>query len=56
MSLLVDVQARLNKTIVVITHNQALGQIADRVVRLRSGEIAELHANATRVSPEEVTW
>ncbi|MGE0605629.1 MAG: ABC transporter ATP-binding protein [Pirellulales bacterium] len=56
MSLLVDVQARLGKTIVVITHNSALGQIADRVVRLRSGEIAEVHENTQRVSPEEITW
>jgi putative ABC transport system ATP-binding protein len=56
MALLVDVQRKLGKTIVVITHNQAIGQIADRVVRLRSGEVAEVHQNALRVAPEEITW
>ena len=56
MALLVDVQRKLGKTIVVITHNQAIGQIADRVVRLRSGEVAEVHENAVRVAPEEITW
>lgn len=56
MALLIDVQRKLGKTIVVITHNQAIGQIADRVVRLRSGEVAEVHENAVRVAPEEITW
>lgn len=56
MSLLVDVQQRLGKTIVVITHNSAIGQIANRVARLRSGELVEIHANPVRVSPEEITW
>jgi putative ABC transport system ATP-binding protein len=56
MALLVDVQKKLGKTIVVITHNSALGQIADRVVRMRSGEIVEMHVNETPVSPEEIVW
>jgi putative ABC transport system ATP-binding protein len=56
MKLLVDVQQRLGKTVVVITHNSALGQIGNRVVRLRSGEVVELHANAAPVAPEELSW
>jgi putative ABC transport system ATP-binding protein len=56
MSLLVDVQRRMGKTIVVITHNSAIGPIADRVARLRSGEVVEVHANPTRVDPEEIVW
>src|SRR5690606_29467926 len=39
LSLLVRLKEELGKTIVVITHNAAIGDVADRVVRLRSGEI-----------------
>jgi putative ABC transport system ATP-binding protein len=40
----------------VITHNAAIAGMADRVVRLRSGRIAEIQRNATRARPEEVAW
>jgi hypothetical protein len=33
-----------------------LGEIGNRTVRLRSGEIAELHVNERRVPPEEIVW
>ncbi len=56
MRLLVDLNRDLGKTIVIITHNSALAQIAHRVVHLRSGEISELTENETRIAPEEVVW
>ncbi len=56
LSLLVRLKQELGKTVVVITHNSAIGDAADRVVRLRSGEVIELHENAQPVSPEEISW
>ncbi len=44
------------KTVIVVTHNAAVGEMADRVIRLRSGEIVEDHINETPVSPEELVW
>ena len=46
----------LGKTIIVITHNSALAQVADRVTFLRSGEITEDRFNARPIPPEEVVW
>jgi putative ABC transport system ATP-binding protein len=40
----------------VITHNGALAGAADRVVRLRSGEIVETHDNESPTPPEEIVW
>ncbi|MBI1899528.1 MAG: ABC transporter ATP-binding protein [Planctomycetia bacterium] len=54
--LLLQMKNRLGKTIIVITHNVAIGEVADRVVRLRSGEIAETHVNEKPRSPEEISW
>lgn len=56
LQLLVRLKRELGKTILVITHNAAIAPIADRVVRLRSGHIHELHDNPQPVPPEEVTW
>src|SRR5262245_41818604 len=56
LRLLVDLKNRLGKTIMVITHNAALADAADRVVRLRSGEIVEIHDNPTPKPPEEIVW
>ena len=46
LRLLVDLKNQLGKTIVLITHNGAIAPAADRVVRLRSGQVVEVHANA----------
>ena len=56
LRLLVDVRRDLGKTVLIITHNAAIAEIADRVVRLRSGEIVEMHTNDAPKPPEEVTW
>jgi putative ABC transport system ATP-binding protein len=56
LGLLVELKRSLGKTIVLITHNGAIAPAGDRVVRLRSGQIVGVHANATPVPPEEITW
>jgi putative ABC transport system ATP-binding protein len=56
LRLLVDLKQQLGKTILVITHNGAIAPAADRVIRLRSGEIHELHENPTPQPPEEISW
>jgi putative ABC transport system ATP-binding protein len=56
LRMLVDLKSQLGKTVVLITHNAAIAQVADRVVRLRSGQIIEVHANPQPLPPEEVVW
>jgi len=58
--LVLEVLDRVNRetgTIVaIITHNAAIAGMADRVVRMSSGEIAEIQSNVKRISPSELTW
>jgi putative ABC transport system ATP-binding protein len=58
--LVLDVLAQINKElhtlVAVITHNSAIAAMADRVIRLRSGEIVEVTQNPTKASPEELVW
>lgn len=56
LRLLVDLRNRLGKTVLIITHNSAIADIADRVIHLRSGEIVELTTNDSPLPPEEIVW
>ncbi|MCC9607175.1 ABC transporter ATP-binding protein [Blastopirellula sp. JC732] len=56
LRLLVDVNRRLGTTIVLITHNSAIAETADRVVHLRSGQISEMVIHEHPIAPEEVIW
>ncbi|MCC6125361.1 MAG: ABC transporter ATP-binding protein [Pirellulales bacterium] len=56
LRLLLDLNERLGKTVLLITHNSAIAQVADRVVRLRSGQVVEVHDNPRPLPPEEVVW
>ncbi|HRX78616.1 MAG TPA: ABC transporter ATP-binding protein [Pirellulaceae bacterium] len=56
LRVLLDLNRQLGKTVVVITHNSALAQVADRVIHLRSGEISSVEVNESPIAPEEVEW
>jgi putative ABC transport system ATP-binding protein len=44
------------RTVVLVTHNSAIAQIADRVLRLRSGAVVEDHLNDTPLPADRVSW
>lgn len=44
------------QTVLLVTHNAGVGQVADRVVRLRSGVIVEDVHNESPLDPEALTW
>jgi len=58
--IVLEVLDRINrklKTITaVITHNSAIAAMADRVIRISSGMIAEVMKNERRASPAELAW
>jgi putative ABC transport system ATP-binding protein len=46
----------LGTSVVVITHNAAIAAMADRVVSMADGRIADERRNTRRVSPRELSW
>ena len=58
--LVLDVIARINReigtTTIVITHNAAVGGMADRVIYLGDGRILRIETNAHRVEASELSW
>jgi putative ABC transport system ATP-binding protein len=51
---------RVNREIgaatVLITHNAAIGAMADRVVTIGDGLIQRIDVNQRRAKPEEISW
>jgi len=43
-------------TVVIVTHNTAIGKMADRVVRMRSGSIVDISVNESPLPPERIEW
>jgi len=56
LEVLRDISREMGATLVLITHNAAIGEIADRVVRMRSGKIVETIENASPKAPTEIAW
>lgn len=58
--LVLEVLERVNRQLrtitVVITHNVAIAGMADRVIRISSGEIVEIRRNEKKIAPSELTW
>lgn len=58
--LVLEILDRVNRELetitVVITHNAVIAKMADRVLRISSGRIVDVHKNERRVSPAELTW
>lgn len=46
----------LGTTTAVITHNAVIAGMADRVIYLRDGQIAEIQSNPHRQSPDQLRW
>ena len=46
----------LGTSVVVITHNAAIAAMADRVVSMADGRIADERRNAHRLSPRDLSW
>ena len=56
LSVLDQVNRETGTTTALITHNVAIAGLGDRVIRMSSGEIAEVTINAQRASLDEVEW
>ena len=56
LQLLQDTARRSGMTVVIITHNSALTDMADRVVTLRSGRVASIRTNPAPRPVSEIEW
>lgn len=56
LKLLRDFCDSYEKTVMIITHNSEIAQMADRVFYLRDGRLSRIEVNEDPLPPERVTW
>lgn len=56
LQLIEDVNKKYGNTIIMVTHNDAIKQMPDRVVKLRDGMIRKNYLNETKLTAAELDW
>ena len=56
LKLLYDLSRQRGTTVIIITHNQAIAPMADRVIRIKSGKIQSNEVNRNIVPIDEIEW
>jgi putative ABC transport system ATP-binding protein len=56
LEMLQRINDETDTTVVVITHNAAIGKMAHRVVRMMDGHVREIIENEERVDPDQLEW
>ena len=56
LQLIEDVNKKYGNTIIMVTHNDAIKQMADRVVKLRDGMKRKNYLNETKLTADELDW
>lgn len=56
LKLLQDTSRSSGMTVVIITHNQALTAMADRVIHIKSGTVSSMEINPSPTPVEQIEW
>lgn len=53
---IVNVSREIGATVLIVTHNAVVADIADRVVRFSNGSVVEVTENTVKRAPRELVW
>lgn len=56
LKLIEDVNQKYHNTVIMVTHNDAIKDMADRVIKLRDGNIRKNYINETKISASNLEW
>lgn len=56
LKLIEDVNKKFGNTVVLVTHNDAIKNMADQVIRLRDGQIRHNDINKNKISAVDLDW
>jgi putative ABC transport system ATP-binding protein len=56
LELLRKINRETGKTVIIITHSQPIAQMADRIIKMKSGEIIEFIKNEKPLDPQYIDW
>ncbi len=56
LNLIEEVNHKYGNTVIMVTHNDAIKYMADRVVQLRDGQIRKNYCNEKKISAVDLDW
>jgi len=56
LKLLEDINKKYGNTIIMVTHNDAIKNMADRVITLRDGKVRKNYKNETKIAAADLEW
>ncbi|MCM1039417.1 MAG: ABC transporter ATP-binding protein [Ruminococcus sp.] len=56
LKLIEDVNAKYGNTVIMVTHNEAIRNMADHVIKLRDGRVRHNDINTNKISADELEW
>jgi len=56
LGILQKLNEKYKTSVVLITHNPSIGAMADRIVKLNSGELVEIIENKNKLKASEISW
>ena len=56
LKLIEDVNHKYGNTVIMVTHNDAIKNMADRVIKLRDGQIRKDYVNEEKIPAMELEW
>ncbi len=56
LKLIEDVNRKYGNTVIMVTHNEAIRNMADHVVKLRDGSVRHNELNTQKISAAELEW
>lgn len=56
LKLIEEVNHKYGNTVIMVTHNDAIKNMADRVIKLRDGQIRKDYRNETKIPAAELEW
>lgn len=56
LKLLQDTSRQTGMTVIIITHNQALTAMADRIIKVKSGVVYSVEKNTNIIPVEDIEW
>lgn len=56
LKLIETVNQKYGNTVIMVTHNDAIKNMADRVVKLRDGQIRKNYLNEDKMKAEDLDW
>lgn len=56
LQLIEDVNKKYGNTIIMVTHNDAIKNMADKIIKLKDGQIRKIVENENKISAKDLDW